>query len=57
METQSLVYYFFNIETGSDAFWDFTFRYIPGDYPEVEAFIVVPEFLYGSISDLISEDL
>ena len=57
VETQSLVYYFFNIETGSDAFWDFTFRYIPGDYPEVEAFVVVPLFHYASISDLISEDL
>ena len=49
VETQSLVYYFFNIETGSDAFWDFTFRYIPGDYPEVEAFIVVPQCHFPSM--------
>ena len=29
-ETQVLVNYFWDVETGSDAFWDLTFRYIPG---------------------------
>jgi len=38
-EQQALINYFFNLETGSDAFWDLTFRYIPGLRPEVEAFV------------------
>ena len=39
LEQQALINYFFNLETGSDAFWDLTFRYIPGLRPEVEAFV------------------
>ena len=41
-ETQSLIYYFGCIERGSDAFWEFTFRYIPGQDPGVEAFLQLP---------------
>ena len=41
-ETQSLINYFWNIERDSEAFWDFSFRYIPGQDPEVEAFIQIP---------------
>ena len=40
-ETQVLVNYFWNVETGSDAFWDLTFRYIPGQHPELEAFLAL----------------
>ena len=39
LEMQSLVNYLWNVERSSDAFWYFTFRYIPGVDTEVEAFI------------------